>query len=227
MKKAIVLLSGGLDSSVTLYYAKKKNYKVYCLVFDYGQRHLKEIESARKIAKLAEVKYTVLKLALPKKAGVLLDKKTPLPKRSLLKLKEKANIPATYVPGRNIIFLSYALSYAEAIDADSIFIGANAIDYSGYPDCRPEFLKAFMRISKVATKRGVEGNPVRILAPLIKKSKVEIVKLGKRLNVPFEYTWSCYKGLKYPCGYCDSCRLRAKGFKEAGFKDPLYAERQK
>lgn len=227
MKKAIVLLSGGLDSSITLYYAKKKNYKVYCLVFDYGQRHLKEIESARKIAKFAKVDYTILKLALPKKAGALLDKKTPLPKRPLLKLKEKANIPATYVPGRNIIFLSYALSYAEAIGADAIFIGANAIDYSGYPDCRPEFLKAFMRVSKVATKRGVEGNPVRILAPLIKKSKVEIIKLGKRLNVPFEYTWSCYKGLKYPCGYCDSCRLRAKGFKEAGFEDPLYAKRQR
>ena len=227
MKKAIVLLSGGLDSSVTLYYAKKKNYRIYCLVFDYGQRHLKEIESARKIAKLAKANYTILKLALPKKAGALLDKKIPLPKRSLLKLKEKANIPATYVPGRNIIFLSYALSYAEAIGADSIFIGANAIDYSGYPDCRPEFLKAFMRVSKVATKRGVEGNPVRILTPLIKKSKVEIIKLGKRLNVPFEYTWSCYKGLKYPCGYCDSCRLRAKGFKEAGFEDPLYAKRQR
>lgn len=227
MKKAIVLLSGGLDSSVTLYYAKKKNYKVYCLVFDYGQRHLKEIESARKIAKLAKVNYAILKLALPKKAGVLLDKKIPLPKRSLLKLKEKADIPATYVPGRNIIFLSYALSYAEAIGADSIFIGANAIDYSGYPDCRPEFLKTFMRISKVATKRGVEGNPVRILAPLIKKSKVEIIKLGKRLNVPFEYTWSCYKGLKYPCGYCDSCQLRAKGFKGAGFEDPLCAKRQR
>ncbi|HDM08626.1 MAG TPA: 7-cyano-7-deazaguanine synthase, partial [Candidatus Omnitrophica bacterium] len=130
--------------------------------------------------------------------------------------------PSTYVPARNIIFLSYALSYAESISASEIFIGANAVDYSGYPDCRPQFIRAFQKMALVGTKAGVEGKGIKISAPLIKMKKSEIIKLGAKLGVPYEYTWSCYRGGKIPCGRCDSCILRKKGFKEAGLEDPLW-----
>jgi len=209
-KQAVVLLSGGLDSAVALYYAKAKGYKCLCLIFDYGQRHKKEILRAQKIAKAAKCPYKVLKITFPWKGSALLDKKIKIPE------KISAGVPVTYVPGRNIIFLSFAISLAETIKARAVFIGAHSQDYSGYPDCRPEFLRAFSRMAKAGTLGKYE-----ILAPLLRKNKSQIIRLGKKLGVPFELTWSCYSGGKIPCGKCDSCRYRAKGFKEAGEFDPL------
>lgn len=221
MSKAVVLLSGGLDSATTLYYAKSKGYKCHCLLFDYGQRHRREIESAKRIARMAKSEWQIIKIKLPWKGSSLLDKKIKIPELENWRTGALGypTIPSTYVPGRNIIFLSFALSYAEAIGANTIFIGANAIDYSGYPDCRPEFLRAFQKVVNTGTKG---GSKLKVAAPLIEKSKKEIVKLAQRLKVPLELTWSCYKGGKGPCGVCDSCVLRAKGFKEAGVTDPLY-----
>lgn len=223
-RQAVVLLSGGLDSATTLYLAKKKGFKCFCLSFDYGQRHKREIESAKKIAQSAKCKWQVVKINLPWKGSALLDKniKIPQPKNSRTK-KPKNQIPSTYVPGRNIIFLSFALSFAEAIGARAIFIGANAVDFSGYPDCRPEFYQAFVRAAKRGTKTGVEGKPIQIVASLIRKNKAQIIRLGKQLGVPFKLTWSCYRGGKQPCGECDSCYFRAKGFQEAKIDDPLLA----
>jgi len=209
-KQAVVLLSGGLDSAVALYYAKAKGYKCLCLIFDYGQRHRKEILQAQRIAKAAGCLYKVLKITFPWKGSALLDKKIKIPARL------SAGVPVTYVPGRNIIFLSFAISLAETIKARAVFIGAHSQDYSGYPDCRPEFLRAFGRMAKVGTLGKYE-----ILAPLLRKNKSQIIRLGKKLGVPFELTWSCYSGGKYPCGKCDSCRYRSKGFKRAGELDPL------
>jgi len=216
--KAVVLLSGGIDSSTTLYYALNKGYLCRVLVFNYSQRHVREINSAKKIASLAGVDYLVLKLNFPWRGSALLDKNAKIP----LGKEDRKEIPSTYVPARNIIFLSYALSYAESISASEIFIGANAVDYSGYPDCRPQFIKAFQKMALVGTKAGVEGKGIKISAPLIKMKKSEIIKLGAKLGVPYEYTWSCYRGGKIPCGRCDSCILRKKGFKEAGLEDPLW-----
>jgi len=217
MKRAVVLLSGGLDSSTTLYLAKSRGFDCRALIFDYGQRHKREVESAKKIARAAKCPFKVIKIDLPWKGSSLLDKKIKLTAQSS---QPKATIPLTYVPARNIIFLSFALSYAEAIKAQKIFIGANAIDYSGYPDCRPEFYRAFNIASKRGTKAGAQGKAIKIETPLINKTKAEIVRLGKKLGVPFAMTWSCYKGGKKPCGVCESCRLRAKGFREAGVNDP-------
>jgi len=216
--KAVVLLSGGIDSSTTLYYALNKGYLCRVLVFNYSQRHVREINSAKKIASLAGVDYLVLKLNFPWRGSALLDKNAKIP----LGKEDRKEIPSTYVPARNIIFLSYALSYAESISASEIFIGANAVDYSGYPDCRPQFIKAFQKMALVGTKAGVEGKGIKISAPLIKMKKSEIIKLGAKLGVPYEYTWSCYRGGKISCGRCDSCILRKKGFKEAGLEDPLW-----
>ena len=216
MKRAIVLLSGGLDSATTLYFVRQRGYKANCLIFDYSQRHKKEITSAVKIAKKAGCEYKVIKISLPWKGSALLDKKIKVPKNA------RAGIPVTYVPARNTIFLSFALSYAEAIGARDIFIGANAIDFSGYPDCRPNYYKVFNKLSRLATKAGVENKAIKMHAPLINKTKKEIVLLAKKLNVPLELSWSCYSGTKSPCGVCDSCRLRKKGFIKAGFIDPIY-----
>jgi len=218
-KKAVVLLSGGLDSATCLFYAKKNSFNTKCIIFDYGQRHNKEIRSAVKIANKAHCFYEIIKIKLPWKGSALLDRSVSIPKNR--SFKKKQDIPATYVPARNTIFLSFALSCAESISAQSIFIGANAIDFSGYPDCRPNYYVQFNRLSKLATKVGQKKNAIKIFTPLINKNKRDIVLLAKRLKVPIELTWSCYKGNKKPCGICDSCILRAKGFRQAGIIDPL------
>lgn len=218
--KAIVLLSGGLDSATTLYYAKNEGYDCRCLVFDYGQRHGREIESAKRLARSSGFDYRVIKFKLPWKGSALLDRKIPLPLKSALRRNGK-KIPPTYVPARNTVFISFAVSYAEAIGAGAIFIGATAVDFSGYPDCRPGYYKIFNKLIARGTRSGAEKKKIRIFAPLIDKTKAEIIKLGMRLGVPYEHTWSCYAGGRRPCLECDSCIFRAKGFKEAGIKDPL------
>lgn len=219
IRQAVVLLSGGLDSAVTLYFAKKQGFQCRCLIFDYGQRHQREIKGAKRIAQRANCKWQIIRIKLPWKDSSLLDNKIKLPPTKFGRLR--FSVPSTYVPGRNIIFLSFALSYAESINAEAIFIGANAIDFSGYPDCRPAFYKAFKRIISCGTKAGVEHKKIVIKTPLLNKTKAKIIKLGEKLRVPFELTWSCYEGREYPCGKCDSCYFRAKGFKEAGMEDPL------
>lgn len=221
-KKAVCLISGGIDSCTTAFIAKEEQYDIYALSFRYGQRHQKEIEKAKKIADDINVKdHTIFDLNLSKFGGSsLLQNSSHTPEKH--KLDEIGNsIPSTYVSARNTIFLSIALSYAETIKAESIFIGVTATDYAGYPDCRPEYIEAYQKMANLATKRAVEGNPVEIKTPLIKMSKAEIIKKGKNIGANFENTWSCYKGDKKACGKCDSCLLRLKGFKEAGFKDPI------
>lgn len=244
-KKAVVLLSGGLDSTTILYYAKSKGFTPYCLTFEYGQRHSKEIDQAKKIAGQARCRYRLMKIALPWQGSSLLDKTIRLPlngninrgtRRSWFvprgikksgyratshKLRTTIKIPSTYVPARNIIFLSFSVSYAEAIGAKAVFIGANAIDYSGYPDCRPEFFKAYQSMLALGLKAGVEGKTIKIHTPLIRKTKAQIIKMGMKLGVPYGLTWSCYQGRKKPCGKCDSCHLRQKGFETLNIKDPI------
>jgi 7-cyano-7-deazaguanine synthase len=215
---AVVLLSGGLDSAVTLYYAAAKGYRPICISFDYGQRHRRELKHAKAIARAAGAPHFAVKIALPWKGSSLLDRKLAVPRRSIAEASR--GIPSTYVPGRNIIFLSFAVSLAEASGCSAVFIGAHAQDYSGYPDCRPEFYAAFAKAVKEGTKAGVEGAAVKIITPLIAKGKADIIRLGRRLGVPFNLTWSCYKGGAAPCGTCDSCLFRAKGFTEAGIEDP-------
>ena len=217
MKKAIVLLSGGLDSATCLYIAKAQKYKVHGLILKYGPRHVQEIESAKKVARKVKCPYKVVTISLPWQGSSLLDKSKKLPSRARISPKE---IPSTYVPARNIIFLSFAASYAEAIDAEAVFIGANALDYSGYPDCRPEFMKSFQAMMRRGMKSGVKGKKITIKTPIIGLTKAQIIRKGTKLGVPYHLTWSCYKGGKKPCGVCDSCRLRAKGFQEADIKDP-------
>jgi len=215
-KKAVILLSGGLDSSTTLYDAVAQGYDCHCLIFDYGQRHKKEIIQAKAIARKAGCKSVVVKISLPWKGSALLDNKISVPQGRALDAK---GIPVTYVPGRNIIFLSFAASYAEAIGAKTIFIGANAVDYSGYPDCRPEFIRSYQAMLARGLKTSVEGNSIRVVTPLIHLSKAQIVKLAVKLKVPLQLTWSCYNGATKPCGVCDSCRLRAQGFAQAKIRD--------
>ncbi len=226
IKRAIVLLSGGIDSSTTLAIAKSGGYELYALSFDYNQRHKIELESATKIALALSVKkHLVIKFDLREIGGSALTSKMEVPKSQISNLKSQ--IPITYVPARNTIFLSFALAWAEVLKAGDIFIGANAVDYSGYPDCRPEYLKAFEDMANLATKASVEGEmKFKISAPLISMTKAEIVKKGTELRLDYSLTWSCYdpqkvKVLFKPCGRCDSCLFRAKGFREAGIKDPL------
>ena len=221
MKKAIVLLSGGLDSATTLYIARDSGFKPFCMIFDYGQRHAREIKSARRLAQTCGCDSKIVRIKLPWGGSALTSRNIAVPAGRDIKKITRGGIPITYVPARNTIFLSFALSWAEAIKAQAIFIGANALDFSGYPDCRPEFYRAFSNLIRVGTKAGAEGKIIKILTPLINKGKGEIIKIGMKLGVPYELTWSCYKGGKTPCRKCDSCLLRAKGFREAGVEDPL------
>jgi 7-cyano-7-deazaguanine synthase len=228
MKHAVVLLSGGMDSATTLAIAIAEGYETYALSFDYGQRHCIETEAARRVANsLGAKEHRIAKIDLRVFGGSALTDDVDVPKQRAEK-EISSGIPITYVPARNTIFLAYALAWAEVIPADDIFIGVNAIDYSGYPDCRPEFIEAFQRLANLATKAGVEGRHFQIHTPLIELSKADIIRKGIELSVDFSLTHSCYdptpEGLA--CGECDSCLLRLKGFREAGIKDPIrYAKR--
>ncbi|MCJ7570881.1 MAG: 7-cyano-7-deazaguanine synthase QueC [Candidatus Thermoplasmatota archaeon] len=224
-KKAVCLISGGLDSAVSAFIAKDMGYNLFALSFIYGQRHNKEIESAKKIAKALYVKkHVIFNIDISQFGGSSLVDESIKPEIDH-KLEDIGNdIPNTYIPARNTIFLSIALNFAETIDADAIFIGATAVDYSGYPDCRPEYFTAFQKMADLATKKGVNGKSIRIITPVLKLDKAEIIKKGFTLGVPFDKTWSCYLGKEKSCGRCDSCLLRLKGFKKAGLKDPLKYE---
>jgi len=221
MKKAVVLLSGGLDSTTCAYVAKSQGYEIHALSFDYGQRLKRELDSARAVAKAVGVKeHVVMTFDLTRWGGsALTDSSLDVPTgREASEMEE--SVPVTYVPGRNTLFLSFGLSYAEAIGAEAIFIGVNAYDYSGYPDCRPEFIEAYQEMARLGTKAGIEGNPIRIETPLLHLNKAGIVQLGQSVGADYGPTWSCYQGGETPCGECDACILRAKGFSEAGATDP-------
>jgi len=223
MKRAVVLLSGGIDSTTTLAIAIAEGYEVHALSFDYGQRHQIEVEAARRVAdSLGAKDHRVAKIDLRIFGGSALTDDIDVPKhRSGTEIAH--GIPITYVPARNTIFLAYALAWAEVIAASDIFLGVNAIDYSGYPDCRPEFIKAFETLANLGTKAGVEGRRFQIHTPLIKFSKAEIIRKAVELRVDFSLTHSCYDPTPegFACGECDSCLLRLKGFREAGIKDPI------
>lgn len=223
MRRAVVLLSGGLDSATTLLLAKQAGYDLFALSFAYGQRHAVEIASAEKVARCIGVhEHRTARIDLRIFGGSALTGDIAVPKRTSSDWPP-ADIPLTYVPARNTIFLSFALAWAEVIDAADIFIGVNALDYSGYPDCRPEFLGQFERLASVATKKGVSGVRYRIHAPLIQMTKAQIVKTAAKLDLDFSLTHSCYDPAAdgSACGECDSCRLRLKGFEEAGIDDPI------
>jgi 7-cyano-7-deazaguanine synthase len=217
-KKAIILLSGGLDSITILAQAKKDGYQCYALSFDYGQRHSAELTAATKIAKHYQVAmHKIINLGLGSIGGsALTDDHIKIPDTP------QQGIPVTYVPARNTIFLSFALGWAEVLGLHDIFIGVNAVDYSGYPDCRPEFIDAFQKLANLATKAGVEGVEIKIHAPLIKLGKAEIIRKGIALDVDYKHTVSCYAAdrLGHACGVCDACRLRVAGFEEAKINDP-------
>ena len=219
--KAIVLLSGGLDSTTAAALARREAWELYGLTIRYGQVHVREIEAARRVAAaLGFARHVELDIDLAAFGGSALTGHGAVPKDRPL---DEPGIPATYVPARNTVFLSLALAWAETIGADRVVIGVNALDYSGYPDCRPEYIAAFEQLARLATKAGVEGRPLQIWAPLQQLNKADIIRLGRELGVDYGLTHSCYDPLPdgRPCGRCDSCRLRAKGFAEAGFRDPL------
>ncbi|HTT64201.1 MAG TPA: 7-cyano-7-deazaguanine synthase QueC [Bryobacteraceae bacterium] len=222
--RAICLLSGGLDSSICLALARRDGFACYALSFDYGQRHRVELESAARVAaNLGAEQHLVVRIDLRVFGGSALTSDIAVPKGRATD-QMSAGIPVTYVPARNTVFLSFALAWAEVLEASDIFIGVNALDYSGYPDCRPEYIAAFERMANLATKSGVEGQShIKIHTPLIRLTKAEIVILGQELGLDFSLTHSCYDPDEQgrPCGQCDSCLLRRKGFEEAGVKDPL------
>ena len=229
-KKAVVLSSGGIDSTTALAIAKHEGHGIYSLSFRYGQRHGIELEAARKVAEVFRArKHLVIDIDPAVMGGSALTDNIEVPKgRTETEMSE--GIPVTYVPARNTIFLSYALAWAEVLEASEIFTGVNAVDYSGYPDCRPEYIEAFERMANLGTKMALEGKTVlRIRTPLIKLTKAEIIKIGNHLGVDFSITHSCYDPPRDggACGQCDSCLLRKKGFREAGIPDPtVYAETQ-
>lgn len=220
MKKSVVLLSGGLDSTTCLSIALNEGREVYPLTFFYGQKHKIELENSKAVINYYGVKnHRVINIENVG-GSALTDENISVPNYI-----KSDDIPVTYVPARNIIFLSYAVGYAEVVGAEDIYIGVNAVDYSGYPDCRPEFIEGFRNVVKLGTKRGVAGNPVKILTPLIYLRKAEIIKLAYENNAPLHLTSSCYRGRKKACGTCDSCVLRLKGFREAGLIDPIDYEK--
>ena len=227
MKRAVVLVSGGLDSATTLAICIRDGFEAHALSFDYGQRHKAEILRAKRVAaSLGAREHRIAAIDLRVFGGSALTDDIAVPKNS--NPTDVNDIPATYVPARNTIFLSYALAWCEVLGAADIFIGANAIDYSGYPDCRPAFIAAFEQLAAVATKAGVEGTRFRIHAPLISLSKADIIRRGAELGVDFSFTHSCYDPVEdgLACGTCDSCRIRLEGFRNAGLKDPIsYADK--
>ncbi|MEA1981571.1 MAG: 7-cyano-7-deazaguanine synthase QueC [candidate division Zixibacteria bacterium] len=221
-KKAVILLSGGIDSYTTAAIALKDKFQIYAISFDYGQRHKYELKSAKKVAGSLEIKnHLTIKLDLRQVGGSALTDNIEVPKNQPLE-NIGNEIPVTYVPARNTIFLSIALGYAETVGANHIFIGANAVDYSGYPDCRPKYLEAFEKMANLATKATVEGSQINISAPLLNMSKSEIIQKGQKLGLDYSLTISCYDPPEngQACGNCESCLLRQKGFKEAGIEDP-------
>lgn len=228
MAEAIVLLSGGLDSSTVLALAKERGYDVVALSFDYGQKHKRELNSSRKMARHFKAKEHII---VPLSLGELLRSSLTRESMSIPENRTEeeisSGVPSTYVPSRNIIFLSIAASIAESRGAEAIFIATNSVDFSGYPDCTAEFMSAFQRTLDIGTKAGREGRGIRIEAPILTKSKGDIVREAIRLKVPMEDTWSCYKGGVKACGKCDSCLLRLRGFSEAGIRDPLEYEGRK
>jgi 7-cyano-7-deazaguanine synthase len=222
--KAVVLVSGGLDSATCLAIAKNSGYSCYALSFDYGQRASSELEAASRLAGYADVvEHKTVKLDMGQIGGsALTDAAISIPE------EESTGIPITYVPARNTVFLSYALAWAEVVAADAIYIGVNSLDYSGYPDCRPAYIKAFQKVINLATKMGVEGKSINLATPLIDLTKAEIIKAGVRLGVDYGLTVSCYQATEdgLACGRCDSCRFRKQGFQDAGLHDPTrYSEK--
>jgi len=225
MKKAVIILSGGLDSTTCMGIAQAEGYDLYPITFDYQQRHKIELEKAQEVAKYYNVnEHKIFDLGFLHEIGgsALTNKDIEVPKKGVTN-----EIPITYVPGRNLIFLSIAASYAEVIGAEAIYIGVNALDYSGYPDCRPNFINSVQETIKLGTKAGVEGKEIIIKTPLLHLTKAEIIQKGMELNVPYHLTTSCYEGEEEACGECDSCRLRLKGFSEAGFTDPIKYKKSK
>ncbi len=228
MRRAVVLVSGGLDSAVTLAIARAEGFEAHALSLAYGQRHQIELDAALRVAEsIGAQDHRVAQIDLRVFGGSALTSDVAVPHgRSEKEMSE--DIPITYVPARNTIFLSYALAWAEVLGAADIFLGVNAVDYSGYPDCRPEFLQAFENLAAVATKAGVEGTRVKVRAPLLQFSKADIIRKGTELGVDFALTHSCYSPTidRLACGECDSCQLRLKGFRDAGLSDPVrYAQR--
>jgi len=228
-KKAVILLSGGLDSATVMAIAKAEGYELYALTFQYGQRHAIEIEAARRVATaLGAKKHLILDLDLRIIGGSALTGPLDVPKKDSPDDGEETGIPVTYVPARNTIFLSYALAWAEVLEIAEIFIGVNAVDYSGYPDCRPEYIAAYETMANLATKACTEGKMrLKIRTPLLMLSKADIIRRGMALRVDYGMTTTCYDPLPdgRACGRCDSCHLRRKGFQEAGFEDPAFAGR--
>ena len=222
MKRAVILLSGGLDSTTCLAIAKEQGFDLFALTVNYGQRHVFELQSAKNVALSLDIeKHSVLDIDLAQFGGSALTDDIEVPKDRVE--SEMSDIPATYVPARNTVLLSVALARAETLESFDIFIGVNALDYSGYPDCRPEYIESFERTANLATKAGVTGKNFHIHTPLINMTKAEIIKSGTKLGVDYGLTFSCYdpQGTGAPCGHCDACILRLKGFKEAGIPDPL------
>ena len=223
MSKAVVLLSGGLDSTTTLAVAKRDGHDVNAMTFRYGQRHEVEVDAARRVATAAGVRdHVVVDIDLRTFGGSALTSDTAVPKdRHVDAIRH--GVPITYVPARNTIFLSFGLAWAEVLAASEIYVGVNAVDYSGYPDCRPEYIAAYQRMADVATRAGIEGRGPKIRTPLIALTKADIIRLGVSLGVDYALTTSCYDPTIHgvACGHCDSCQLRLKGFAEAGMKDPI------